>query len=180
MKRGLVILFLCFVSLKACSQFDLGVKLIGDLYNEPYPFKHMAIGPSFDVHIPIVKVGISSSILFSARSIEHYQQDKLADVYKFFIIPINAKWEIGYKLFSLYLAAGPYGMIPIGNKIRNELDLAKHSYSCVYGFNMEAGLFFSRKFRICLGYKADLFAGHMEGYYHKANNLYLSLFYNLK
>ena len=179
MKRIILILTLLILCLQVQSQIRFGAKVVSDLKNELYPIRHVSFGPSIDVNVPVIDIGLTTSVMFSPRHLYHTEANRLDRSYEFFLIPLNFKWEVGFPLLGLYIAAGPYGLIPIGTKIKKELDILTQARSWIYGLNAEVGVTFLENYKVCLGYKVDAFASDLEAYYHKENSLYLSFFYRI-
>lgn len=179
MKKVFIVILCFFATISVYSQIDFGVKVVSDVKHDAFPIRHLSFGPSLDVHIPIIGVGLSTSVLFTSRYLYHKENNVLDKNYEFFVIPLNFKWKLGFNAINLYFAAGPYAMVPFGTKLKTELNLISHSRSCIYGLNGEFGIGFLSKYRVCVGYKVDVIARDLEDYYHKENSLYLSFFYSL-
>ncbi|MGL5318826.1 MAG: porin family protein [Bacteroidales bacterium] len=99
------------------------------------------IGPTVEAMMPIIGIGVDGALLYSKKGINiDNGQQHLDGSFSYLEIPVNLKWKFGIpKIVGIYLAAGPYASVSVGNSVKefkDNLELDKFDW----GFNAGAGV----------------------------------------
>lgn len=114
-------------ALPSMAQLKIGLKgglnltnvTLSDRVNPQYNFRTnnragFFVGPTADITLPVVGLGIDASILYNNKVIS-IEEDK--KTLHYIDVPINAKYTIGFSsLASIYFATGPQFSYNVGDR----------------------------------------------------------------
>ncbi|EGJ70616.1 hypothetical protein Bcop_0398 [Bacteroides coprosuis DSM 18011] len=163
----LVLVMLLGFSFTAHSQIKFGIK--GGLNVTKVSFSNLPsnfdsnnrvgffAGPTLDVKLPLVGLGVDGAFLFSKRDAKvEYNGKNETFSETGFDIPINLKYTFGLSsLASFYLAAGPNFFFNI-DKSQKVDDVKFNKKSAQVGINMGGGVTFLTHYRLGINYNIPL------------------------
>ncbi len=156
---------------------QIGVRAEADMQGKVNFLHNGSVGLELDVNVPLVGVGISASAMYSMKYFDNEVPNVFEDLYHYLTIPINLKWNFGFRPLKLVVMAGPYISISLDDDIGKE-ELGRTDFnSTIYGINGQIGLEILKHYRISLGYKGDIQLNDLDDYVNKTNTMYLGLMY---
>lgn len=186
MKKLFAVLFVALACLTFytvdAQMVQLGFRAQTDFPGESLPIHNLAFGPELDVNIPLAGVGVSASAMFYGRYLDNKKANRLDDLYPYFYFPVNLKVNLGVRPFKIVAMAGPYWLIPLGSKLRDDFNdhakkYIKNKDILTFGVNAQIGAEILKHYRFSVGYKKDMSQGDINKFSHHTDNFYLDFVY---
>lgn len=138
MKKNLSVIFICFLIAliePVYAQVKLGIKAGVNLaevsFNKDFGNNFRSsnrtgfiVGPTIEAMVPFIGLGLDGSLLYSQKGINIDNGLKHIDgSFSYLEVPVNLKWKFGIpKVIGIYLAAGPYASVALGNSLKEFKD----------------------------------------------------------
>ncbi|MDO5570964.1 MAG: porin family protein [Bacteroidales bacterium] len=159
----LLLLILLSITFAATAQVKLGVRGGANFSKLDIEDKNVSsstgwfVGPTLELMIPVVKIGIEGSLLYSRLSSDVNSYDKINVDY--LSLPIHLKWKLPIPKITPFVFTGPEFSVRVGDNIKdawNDLvdNIDFNGTNVVY--NVGAGIEFFNKVQVSLSYNAGL------------------------
>lgn len=138
MKKNLSLILICLLAvftqpLQAQIKFGVkaGVNLAEVSFNKDFGNNFRSsnrtgfiVGPTIEAMVPFIGLGLDGSLLYSQKGINIDNGLKHIDgSFSYLEVPVNLKWKFGIpKVIGIYLAAGPYASVALGNSLKEFKD----------------------------------------------------------
>lgn len=116
----LVVTMLALAAVPAQAQLRFGVKGGVNIANvsfstdviDPDNTTGFMIGPMLEANIPLLGFGFDVAVLYARKGMSIDKHNLHVD---YIDVPLNLKWKMGIPVAKLYLAAGPYIGLKVGD-----------------------------------------------------------------
>ncbi|MGL4332614.1 MAG: porin family protein [Bacteroidales bacterium] len=155
MKKNLSLILICFLAAftqPVLAQVKFGVKAGVNLaevsFNKDFGNNFRSsnrtgfiVGPTIEAMVPFIGLGLDGSLLYSQKGINiDNGQKHINGSFSYLEVPVNLKWKFGIpKVIGIYLAAGPYASVALGNSLKEFKDNL-HLDNFDWGINAGAGV----------------------------------------